>query len=91
MPYIKEERKNELDVNKEINSIAKSLKDNNWGTGDFNYVISRIAWLLVKDNISYKTLSKARAAMNDASIEFYRRLMADYEDKKAEENGDVFI
>jgi hypothetical protein len=40
--------------------------------------------------ISYATLSEVRVALSDAGTEFYRRIVGPYEDRKAEENGDVY-
>lgn len=57
--------------------------------GIFNYVICRIGWKLLEKE-GYIKLSGIRAAMDDASDEWYRRLMGPYEDKAIKKNGDVF-
>jgi len=54
-----------------------------------NYIIICIGCgFLLDDTCSEKSV--IRAAMNDASDEWYRRKMAPYEDKKIQENGDVY-
>jgi len=40
--------------------------------------------------VDYQTLSDCIAAANDANAEFYRCVMAPYEDHKKRENGDIF-
>jgi len=58
-------------------------------SGMFNYAITSLAVSLTgKPN--YAKCALIRAVLADASDEFYRRLVAPYEDRKAEENGDVY-
>jgi hypothetical protein len=38
---------------------------------------------------SYTSMSRIRASVGDAYDELYRSQMADFEDQKIEENGDV--
>ena len=40
--------------------------------------------------MGYTTASHIRAGFDDASAEWYRRVMAPYEDIKCTENGDVY-
>lgn len=59
--------------------------------GELNYVLTKIVLEYVAEHgTSYAVLSDARAALNDASSEFYRRMMAPYEDQKIIDNGDVY-
>lgn len=58
-------------------------------TGIFNYVITALAVTLTGTPRYFKCAA-LRAAMADASEEYYRRLVAPYEDKQAKLNGDVF-
>lgn len=59
-------------------------------TGEFNYAVTTLATRLTeKWGVDYSTCSRVRAVFTDASDEYYRRLMAPYEDKKIEANGDV--
>ena len=88
MPYTKPERRSPLDP--AIYLLAKSLKSIDYQKGDLNYAVSRLLWLLVRDNIGYSKCSEAKGALEDAAQEFYRRVLAPYEDKKSKENGDVY-
>lgn len=55
-----------------------------------NYIISRIvAGGMKPSEWSYTSLSEARAVFTDAGEEFTRRMIAPYEDKAREKNGDV--
>jgi hypothetical protein len=59
--------------------------------GELNYLITRIALMYVRRHgTSYNTLSDVVKALECAKLEFYRRLMAPYEDLKIEQNGDVY-
>ena len=96
MPYIKQDIRNHIDEC--INQLASLSRqaatsysydfDKNRG-GILNYIITRIA-LKFAGTHSYASLSQMKAAMTDAADEWYRRQMAPYEDKKIQENGDVF-
>jgi hypothetical protein len=89
MPYIKQAQRRVLD-NEPVIDVASHITLDSI-TGEFNYVISTIANELVQTyGRSYKVMSAIRAAMEDASAEFYRRVMAPYEDEKIAENGDVY-
>ncbi len=55
-----------------------------------NYIISRIASVEIRQNHRYATIVEAIGALECVKLELYRRLAADYEDQKCEENGDVF-
>lgn len=60
-------------------------------TGELNYAITQ---LLIKyadtHGNSYDTFNAIQGALNCVGFEFYRRVMAPYEDKKRSENGDVY-
>lgn len=59
--------------------------------GELNYLICYHANELYKKlGGDYHARSHVRAAITDASDEFYRRVMAQYEDEKCKQNGDVF-
>lgn len=60
-------------------------------TGEMNYIVSMLMQeYVLRHGLSYKTLSEARAGVNDALDEFYRRIVAPYEDRKIRLNKDVF-
>lgn len=60
--------------------------------GILNYVCTRLTLQVIKmrfGKINYSILSHASGVLSNISSEFYRRIMAPYEDKKIIENGDV--
>lgn len=60
--------------------------------GELNYLITRMVHIwCAHHGVSYANLSAARGVLRDAHDEFYRKVMAPYEDKKIDENGAVGI
>ena len=90
MPYTQQERRKILDGHiKRLSEDLAYMMDGD--KGDLNYVISRIVTLFVAaKGLSYKNASDGMAAMNDAALEWYCRVMRPYEDMKKRENGDVY-
>ena len=79
MPYIKQEDREEL------NTRAPQT------AGELNYKIT----LLIKEyleanGMNYQNCNDVIGALEGAKLEFYRRVVSPYEDKKIEENGDVY-
>jgi hypothetical protein len=59
--------------------------------GELNYMIT----LLIKDymsehGLSYQVCNDIVGALDGAKVEFQRRIVAPYEDKKIKVNGDVY-
>ena len=80
MPYIDPKRREPLEPNAVPNS-----------PGELNFVITRLITAYVyRKGMTYENLSAARAAAQDASDEFYRRVVVPYEDVKKSEHGDVY-
>jgi hypothetical protein len=62
------------------------------GPGELNYQLSQaIDQYLVARNVSYRTLNDVIGVLECLKLELYRRIAAPYEDRKIEENGDVFL
>ncbi len=85
MPYILEKDRLELDA------LLEPLAGKIRSEGELNYVIS----MLLKRSVSrwgktYKTLNTLMGVMECCKAEFYRRVVASYEDAKITENGDVY-
>ena len=96
MPYIKKERRDAINPLTDMNSI-KLCEINS--AGELNYAIqllvqayegssSRLMSTWVEPN--YAVFNAAIGAMEAAKLEYYRRRVVPYEDKKTTENGDVF-
>jgi len=89
MPYIKKERRPYLETNTlELASLLKNMGNGVPENGDVVYVL----YLLVKELYGYgnfDTKSDALKVLESAKIEYYRRNMGDYENKKIIENGDI--
>ena len=61
--------------------------------GELNYCITRIMNYYLGCNHfqpSYVAYNEVMGVLECVKQEFYRRMVAPYEDKKCEENGDVF-
>lgn len=84
MPYIKQERRQEIDAYEHDGKPPQFA-------GELNY------WLTTQvlnywrgGRQDYQRLNDIMGALEGAKLEFYRRIAAPYEDNKIEENGDVY-
>lgn len=86
MPYIPKEDRKMFD--KEIVDLAFRIRD----AGDFNYIIFRIACILVKRfGKKYVMMSWIKGAITDSRDEFKTRIMDPHERKAQKKNGDVLV
>ena len=84
MPYIKKTRRSK--IIKKTEKLLKYLSEE----GDFNYAISLLMHGYIEQHgLRYKNLNAIMGVMDSASKEFYRTVVAPYEDKKMSENGAV--
>lgn len=88
MPYISKERRRRVDL--EIDALLDEIeayipKDDRDGT--LNYIITRLIKALYEP--SYKQYNAAIGVLECTKLELYRRIIAQYEDIKIKENGDV--
>ena len=89
MPYIKEKDRRHID---------SKLKDLVLVTaGELNYDFTKIILNYLDSveklnggSVRYQDLNDVMGAIEGCKLELYRRKVADYEDKKADENGDVY-
>lgn len=78
MPYIKKERRSE--------ALQSPLN-----AGELNYAITCLIDEYVKrEGLKYRVINDALGALEGAKLEFYRRVVAPYENAKIVENGDVY-
>jgi len=83
MPYIKPERRPDVFPNNPYMTPTNA--------GELNYAITSIVIdYLEVHGLSYNTINEIVGALECAKQEFYRRVAIPYEDKKIEENGDVY-
>ena len=92
MPYI--ERKDRKLLDPQIIRLAGQLESE----GELNYVISRLCHFVIgeENNIGEKFVNRTYAGLNSVmgvlecvKQEFYRTVVAPYEDTKKEQNGPV--
>jgi hypothetical protein len=79
MPYIKQDRRIPLTMACPLNA------------GELNYAFTKMILAYIKQQgPSYQHINDVIGALEGAKMEFYRRYVAEYENKKADENGDVY-
>ena len=87
MPYIKE--KERVKFEKVIKDLVKLLeKDKENLVGNLNYVVTSIIKRLSK-NLRYKKANEIIGALECIKLEYYRRVLAPYEEQKRKLEGDV--
>jgi hypothetical protein len=85
MPYIKKEERQKFI--KVLYEVSKNI-DN---VGELNYVITDLCnKFLAKRDKRYENYNSIIGVLECAKQEFYRRSVTIYEDKKINENGDVY-
>ena len=87
MPYIKSEKR--PIYKDEIESLVKKLETQplTEQDGDFNYIVTTIMKRLYSPK--YFNYNRAIGVLESIKQEYYRRVVAPYEDEKIKENGDV--
>lgn len=81
MPYIRQGDREWLTSQR---SIPKT-------SGELNFLLTDTIERFVRQHgLCYGTINDVLGALEGAKLEFYRRVAAPYEDKKKEENGDVY-
>ena len=102
MPYIKEDRRNDLDncIDTMIKCIKNNMPKSNSQDraisneqlldvcGDINYCFSRILGSIM-GNATYPKIAIITGVLENIKQEFYRRVGISLEDKKILENGDI--
>ncbi len=84
MPYIKKENRDTIDA------VIKSLVDVVTTPGDVNYAITKLLHeILVREGLNYAGLNAAVGVLECVKLEFYRMVVAPYENKKRMENGPI--
>lgn len=81
MPYIKRVYRPELD--RAIECLPEKMTE-----GELNYFITRM--LLTTEPKTYADYNTLVGVLECIKLEFYRRAIVPYEDRKVIENGDVY-
>lgn len=82
MPYIDKDLRDKLKPKSEGYPVSP---------GDLNFQITCLLIDYLEFNgKQYKQMNDVLGALEGAKLEFYRRVVAEYESKKAKENGDVY-
>ncbi len=77
MPYIKQERRDTVIIPET--------------TGELNFMITELLLVYMRHNgKNYSTFNDIIGACEGAKLEFYRRVIENYEDIKIDLNGDVY-
>lgn len=87
MPYIPMEQRMEL------MPIVEAIEANTpKNAGEIQYLIARLIdeYLYSKDGARYQDMNDVMGALSGAQLEFYRCVVAPYEDKKMLENCGVY-
>ena len=86
MPYIEQEQRRKFD------KLILRLSENIETAGELNYVLTKIchnAVYPIMGFFSYQDLNRVIGVLESAKQEFYRTVVAPYEDQKRKENGSV--
>ena len=88
-PYIPKKRRDEI---KEFNFVPRTPGELNWHITDtiLQYLTTKIGNTPHKIEHNYTDYNEVIGVLECCKLELYRRVVALYEDKKKEENGDVF-
>lgn len=82
MPYIKQANRDALTI------LSVNDAEN---AGELNFLLTSVIKQYIDYNgLNYQHINDVIGALEGAKIEFYRRIAGPYEDKKIEENGDVY-
>lgn len=89
MPYITQADRERY--KEPMRQLRKIIQAGGITNGDLNFLMTLLALLYVeRHGESYNTLSDAIKAFECAKLEFYRRKVVPYEDKKIDQNGDIY-
>jgi hypothetical protein len=81
MPYISPERRQAMNGEHAVPETP----------GELNYAVSMLLHTYrLSLGTSYQTINDCLGALEGAKLEFYRRVVAPYEDGKILKNGDVY-
>ena len=99
MPYIEKENRPLID-----NKVDSLIRKIGVGKGNLNYAITRLCHLYIKfyhkendmgdtikQGLCYDVLNDIVGVLECVKQELYRKVAADYEDEKCDQNGDIDV
>lgn len=92
MPYIKQEKRTQIDKTIDVEKTLNLLTENggsNWDPGDLNYIFTRFVWAIFKKYPNYTTANQLVGVLECVKQEFIRRHLNPYENQKIEKHGDI--
>lgn len=89
MPYIDQRARKAIDP--ALRGVLALITTKKLEAGDINYLITRILLTyLEKNGYRYKDINEVMGILECVKQEFYRRVVAPYEEQRKKERGDVF-
>lgn len=88
MPYIKKEDREKFNLILAPFMVRSEL--NNLNAGELNYLITKIIDRQLGLAPNYARYNEIIGMLECCKLELYRRMLAPYEDKKKDSNGDVY-
>lgn len=88
MPYINEEIR-KVWMNMGLEELLNYMKRST-PPGDLNYIITMILSKALGENPNYARFNEIIGVLECCKLEMYRRKIAEYENQKIKENGDVY-
>lgn len=86
MPYIKQDDRDQFAMFEDA-LLATRITT----AGELNYLMTQLLQAYLHQNgWNYAHMNDVLGALEGAKLELYRRKIAEYEDRKCSENGDVF-
>jgi len=84
MPYTEQKDRVKVDNALAVADIP------NWSAGDLTYGLTRVVFAWVKPRKNFMNIALVIGCLVCTILEFYRRVVAPYEDDKKVKNGDAF-
>ena len=93
MPYIKRGQRELINETLKAGDVDLTILGSlAFTSGELNYIITEVClgFLSEVPKVLYEDYADVISTLECAKLEFYRRAVAPYEDKKRKENGDVY-
>ncbi len=89
MPYIKQEDKSKFSMS--LDHLYETMQNHGITPGELNYLFTELSkYYIMTKGSSYTHMNDVMGSLEGCKLEFYRRVVAPYEDMKIKENGDIY-